>query len=152
MRVLLFLMAGVSGCAGELAPPEIWIDYSPINLGVVGIDEIGDAVEFHIQLTNRGDELLIIDDVSIRGDSRCSMTVNGPDLTELPNEESAFIQLTYSPPEVGDDHLALEVASNADNYSVLIVPICSRVVETVSDSDESISCIEPPADQADCSE
>ena len=152
MRVLLIFLAGLVGCAEDLTPPEIWIDYSPINLGVVGLDELDGSVELHVQLTNRGDDLLVIDGVTLRADTRCSMSFNGPDLTELPNEESAFIQLSYSPTEEGDDHLSLEISSNADNYPLLVVPICSRVVSSVSDSDEAMSCTEPAADQADCAE
>jgi len=150
MRVILATLPLVVACTST--PPEIMIDISPVNVGIRSIDPELDPLHFDLQLTNRGDKTLSIESVTFRGDTNCAFTFDGPDYFDLGYEDTAFIRGWYQPTVAGEDQLAMEVVSNAENYPTLVVPICGKGVEPGTTDVEPATCEVPPEDQADCEE
>ena len=148
--VLALLIVICAGCDDELDPPEIWIDISPVNLGIHTTAADAGAYHFDLQLINRGEEQLIIQSVDYRGDQNCAFTFEGPDMFEMGENESSFIRGWYEPVVAGDDQIAMDVISNAHNYPTLVVPICGRAVPPGTEDATMPECQVPPADQPDC--
>lgn len=153
MRPIVVMLALVAliGCDDELSQPEIWIDLSPVNLGIHEIDPDAGPFDFNLQLSNRGEKKLVIESVVYRGDQNCSLTFDGPDLWELGEEESAFIQGHYLPTVAAVDQVAMTVYSNSQQNAELVVPICGKAVPAgTEDPGDDPVCQVPPADQPDC--
>jgi hypothetical protein len=138
------------GCVEELSPPEIMIDISPVNVGIREISPDTDLYHFDLQLYNLGDKELRIDSVDYRGDQFCSFTFEGPDVWEMGKNESAFIRGWYDPVAPGEDHISMEIVSNADNYPLFVVPICGKAVPAGTTEAEFPVCQIPPAEPANC--
>ena len=145
----LSLVLLIAGC--ETTPPEISIDISPVNCGIRSTDPDLDPYEFNLQLINLGEQTLVIEDVVYRGDQNCSFNFEGPDVTELGFEETAFIRGFWAPTVEGEDQIAMEeVSSNAENHPLLVVPICGLGVAPGTEDAEPIECQVPPEDQREC--
>lgn len=149
-RGILWAWVGMwlPGC-GQ-APPEIWIDVSPVNVGIRSTDPDLGALHFDVQLYNRGEETLVIETVAVRGDQRCAFDWQGPDVLELPQDGSAFIRGFYKPLEEGEDQVALIIVSNSSVNDPLVVPVCGKGVAPGVESAEGVACQLPPEDQPDC--
>ena len=148
---LVLVLVALSGCDEGLKPPKIWIDLSPVNLGIHEIDPDAGPYDFNLMLSNRGEEKLVIQSVVYRGDQNCSLTFEGPDLWELGEEEAAFIQGHYLPTVPGEDQVAMTVYSNSKSNAELVVPICGKAVPAgTEDPGEQPVCQVPPVDQPDC--
>ncbi len=151
LTVVLFALLAAAGCEeGEVLPPTIMIDVSPVNVGVRWVSEDVNPIHFDLQLYNTGDETLVFDAVEFRGDTNCAFTFEGPDVDELIGQESAFIRGWYDPTVIGTDQIAMEVLSNATNYPEMVVPICGRGVEEGTVLVRPAVCELPPDDQLDC--
>ncbi len=155
MRRTLWLLGLVPllamlACEEEKTPPEIWIDISPVNVGVRSTSPDAGSLHFDLQITNRGDELLVIDSLESHGDQNCHFTFDGPDKTELGDEESAFIRGWYQPVIPAGDQMALLIHSNASNVDPLVVPICGRGLNEGDPFRKPPMCVVPPDDQPDC--
>ncbi len=140
----------VVGCDEGAGPPEIAIDVSPVDVGPRSVDPDVSPLHFDLQLYNGGGDVLAISSVTYRGDVNCAFTFEGPDRTELGPEESAFIRGWYKPEVVDLDHIAMEVVSNADNFPLLVVPICGKGVEPGTLIVRPYECVVPEPDQPDC--
>lgn len=139
----------LAGCASD--PPEISIDVSPINVGVWSTDPSAEARRFDFQLINEGGGVLSIESVSFRGDQNCAFTFEGPDYTELGEGDAGFVRGWYAPTVEGEDHIAMDVVSNAENYPTFTVAICGKAVALGSQDTTPIeACQDPPSDQPDC--
>jgi len=149
MGVALILLACV-GCTGT--PPQISIDVSPVNVGIRSIDPELEPRHFDLQFTNRGEQTLIIESVTWRGDQNCAFDFEGPDVTELGEDDAAFVRGYYKPTVAAEDQIAMEVVSNSEEHSTLIVPICGKGVEPGTTDAEPPVCQVPPGDQPDCEE
>ena len=148
---LLIFSLGFCGCTEELDPPEIWIDISPVNVGARSIDLAVEPRRFDLQLTNRGEEVLVIDSIAIKGDQNCAFEFIGPDINELAQDERAFIRGWYGPTIAADDQIALEINSNCVVFPTLVVPVCGRGVPPgTEDAGPPLVCNVPPPDQPDC--
>ncbi len=132
------------GCAEE--PPEIWIDRSPIELGVV---RTGETRDFSLQLANQGGGVLEIEPFGLRGDDDCAFELAGPDETSLSGALQGFITGTFAPARDGVHQVALYLSSNAETYPQLIVPICAVVGDEATEA-ELEACEEPPAEAENC--
>lgn len=147
----LIAASSVLGCSEEgTSGPEILIDVSPVNLGVVAVD--ADAEHFDLQLTNRGDSTLLIDGWSLRGDQHCALEMTGPDVSEVSPGGSAFLRGWYGPSVVAEDQIELLITSNAVDYPELVVPVCGRGVDPADEDAEPPECELPDVDQLDCDE
>ena len=93
---LIAVIAGVA-CDDDLLPPEIWIDISPVYVGKWSTAEDAGPNDFDLQLTNRGEDTLKIEQLLIKGDENCAFKFKGPDINELNENESAFIRGWYQP-------------------------------------------------------
>ena len=143
------LVLFATGCtSSEALPPEISVDISPVNVGVWSTDAA--PLHFDLQLRNTGEEALVIQQVIIRGDTRCSFAFQGPDKEQISGKEASFIRGWYDPDSVGEDHLAIEVTSNATNYTTFVIPLCGKGVSPGTTDAEAAECAIPPADQGDC--
>lgn len=151
VSVVLWALLVAAGCEeGEILPPTIMVDVSPVNVGVRWVAEDVNPIHFDLQLYNTGDETLILESVDYRGDTNCAFTFEGPDTLELIGQESAFIRGWYNPTVVDNDRIAMEVLSNADNYPEMVVPICGRGVPEGTTFARPAFCDIPPEDQPDC--
>jgi len=148
--VLSFLFVACAGCEAQLEPPEIGIDISPVNLGIHSIAADAGLYHFDLQLTNNGEETLVLESVSYRGDQNCSFTFEGPDTMELSENESSFVRGWYEPTISGEDQIAMEVLSNASNFPKLVVPICGKAVPPGTEDAGMPVCQVPPQEQPDC--
>lgn len=152
--LLLTSLAGLAclaACTEELRDPEIWIDISPVYVGMRSIDPQVGPVHFDLQLTNRGDKELRINRYEVHGDQHCAFTFQGPDRQALQREESAFIRGWYQPLVAADDRIALSIYSNDLTHNPLIVPVCGRGVPPgTTDGGTPPACVVPPATQPDC--
>jgi hypothetical protein len=151
--VLFLLLFGCAACEEDLSPPEIWIDISPVYVGIHEINPESEPYHFDLRFTNRGEEALEIESARIRGDQYCAFEFQGPDILELGEDESAFMRGWYNPAVAADDQIALELYSNAVNYPMLVVPVCGRgVLPGTQDAGPAPSCNVPPTSQPDCPE
>jgi hypothetical protein len=155
--VLSLLFVACVGCEEELAPPEIGMDIPMTeageyvaNLGIHVVDSDAGPYEFNLQLVNKGEEKLVIESVSYRGDQNCSLALEGPDVMEMGENESAFLHGSYDPTILGEDQIAMEVVSNASNYPRLVVPICGKAVLPGTEDAGMPECQVPPQEQPDC--
>lgn len=146
----LIAMAACSDGDSESTPPSIHVDVNVMNLAVRTTNPDLEPLHFDLQIYNRGDEVLVIENVRDHGDDNDAFTISGPDITELQKNESAFIRGWYSPSVVGDDTINLEIRSNDPCRTLLTVPVCGRAVAPgTTDVIEPPSC-EAPADPSDC--
>lgn len=142
---LLFPLFGA--CADT--PPEIWLDRSPIELGRVNV---GDTMDFALQLANDGGGTLVVQPFALRGDDDCAFFLEGPDETELAGPVQGFIRGTFSPSRAGAHQVALYLDSNAATLPAVIVPICAIADDGSGDYDDATAtCEEPAVDAANCS-
>ena len=149
LLLIVVVFACLAACEEEsLSPPEISIDLSPVPVGTHYTD--ANPYVFNLMIQNRGDQTLVISSVVARGDQNCAFTWMGPDKTELEYDESTFVQGTYDPSMAGEDQVALEIRSNAENYALMEVPVCGKAVAPGDDKGEDITCQLPPSDQEDC--
>jgi len=147
---LSMLVVACAACTAT--PPQISVDVSPVNVGVRSIDPDLDPRHFDLQFTNRGEQTLIIESVTWRGDQNCAFDFEGPDVSELGEDDAAFLRGFYKPTVVGEDQIAMEVVSNSEEHATLIVPICGKGVEPGTVDAEPPVCQVPPDDQPDCPE
>jgi hypothetical protein len=148
---LLVALLVYGGCEEESSPAELWIDIAPpIWAGNRSIDPEISPLDFNLQLTNRGDDVLVIDSVIKRGDHNCAFVFEGPDVSELMHNESAFIHVLYKPLVAEQDMVAMEISSNSHINPLLVLPICGQGVVPGSEDPGVFDCAEPPASQADC--
>jgi hypothetical protein len=144
------LLLACAGCTST--PPQISIDVSPVNVGIRSIDPDLEPRHFDLQFTNRGEQTLIIESVTWRADENCAFDFEGPDVAELGEDDAAFVRGQYQPTVAAEDQIAMEVVSNSEEYSTLIVPICGLGVEPGTVDAEPVVCQVPPDDQPDCME
>lgn len=149
LLLIVVVFACLAACEEEsLSPPEISIDLSPVPVGTHYTD--ASPYVFNLMIQNRGEQTLEISSVVSRGDQNCAFAWIGPDIAELEFNESAFLQGTYDPSSAGEDYIALEITSNAENYTVMEVPVCGKAIAPGDDPGEDITCQLPPSDQPDC--
>ncbi|MEM6926551.1 MAG: hypothetical protein AAF602_06470 [Myxococcota bacterium] len=139
-------LAILLGACAEM-PPEIWLDRSPIELGVVTVDT---TVSFGLQLSNQGGGILEVEPFALRGDDDCAFFLEGPDLTELAGPSQGFIRGTFSPSRTGLHEIAIYLNSNAETLPNLIVPICAMVDDGSGTSEPPEMCEEPGPEAMNC--
>ena len=153
-RMLIALVVlGLSGaaCEEEIAPPEIYLEVSPVNCGPRSTAADLSAYDFDIMLYNVGEETLLISEVVERGDSNCAFEFEGPDLLKLGENQATFIRGRYKPTVEGDDQIALEISSNSQVHDPLIIPVCGRGIAPGKEDDgPPLQCNVPPQDQPGC--
>ncbi|MBW2256180.1 MAG: hypothetical protein JRI25_16510 [Deltaproteobacteria bacterium] len=132
---LSMLVVACAACTAT--PPQISVDVSPVNVGVRSIDPDLDPRHFDLQFTNRGEQ---------------TFDFEGPDVSELGEDDAAFMRGFYKPTVVGEDQIAMEVVSNSEAYPTLVVPICGKGVAPGTVDAEPPVCQVPPDDQPDCAE
>jgi hypothetical protein len=156
-----FLMA----CEQQtITPAQIGVDISPVYVGMRSTNPSIGPIHFDLQVYNTGDQVLTISSVTARGDQHCAFIFEGtadcadpcrtpsPDRVTLGKNEAAFIRGYYQPTVAADDFIALDVASNSQRDSTLIIPICGRgVAPGTTDAGDPPTCINPPSTQANCS-
>ncbi len=150
LAVLLILLACLA-CEEDLTPPEITGAARVLWLGDFALD--AEPEPFDLSIYNTGEETLKIEKLEVRGDQYCSFTISQPDLTELGENDVAFIRGWYDPERVASDQIAIEITSNAVNLPLFIIPICGlgKTPEDTTDY-EPMTCNIPPPSQPDCEE
>jgi hypothetical protein len=150
-RLMACVLLAACGGQEETGPAQITVDWSPVTLGVHGLPQ-KEEFHFDMQFTNIGGELLTLESVTVKGDSRCAFTFEGPDITEIAATESAFIRGFYAPTSEGEDQIAIEVVSNAKDYPDFVVSICGAAVPSAGlDGAEEPVCQGPAESAANCS-
>lgn len=102
-------------------------------------------------LSNRGNERVEISDVRLLGDARCSFRTPEIDVMEIePGFGAALVRIDYAPQTAGEDHVTLEIDSNAVNFATLRVAICGRALDDASDASGCPDCQEPESADPAC--
>lgn len=144
MRVLSIALV-LAACGST--PPEVWLDVSPVELGVHDLGS--EPHPFSLQVGNRGGEDLEITRVALYHDPRCALEVEGPDQWVLsPTHEALFRGFYTAPSEPGHDVGVLVIDSNDPVTPRLLVPICGSAEgeEPLADT----TCELPAEDVPDC--
>jgi hypothetical protein len=126
--------------SSKLAPPcfdapEACPDLSPVRFCA---REAGSDNVVNLKVLNRGNKPLTVNSVKVRGDTRCAfkMPQYSPALgTAVEGGDSLIFQFQYDPPSPGDDHIAIEVTTNADNLPLIVIPVCGHGVPPVQNLD-----------------
>jgi hypothetical protein len=146
----LALMITCFGCEEDPDPPEIWSDIPVVYVGARSIaPEIG-AFEFNIRLGNAGDEMLIIESLTVKGDQNCSFVFEGPSNLKIGPTTASYVKGEYKPTVAGEDHVAIIITSNSVKNGVATIPVCGIGVNPGAEEPDAISCNVPPPDQPDC--
>ena len=147
--LFICLVISCLACEEDASEPEIWLDISPVYVGIRSLD--AGPYHFDLQFTNRGQSVLEISGYEVRGDRNCAFSFEGPDISEVGKDESAFIRGWYEPVVAAEDQIALMLNSNCHINPRLIVPICGRgVLPGTLDAGPPPACNVPPSDQPDC--
>jgi hypothetical protein len=153
--VLSLLFVACAGCEAELEPPEILPDINPVYIPSLTSDPTAEPYTFDLQLTNNGEETLVIESVTYRGDQNCAFTMEteDPALWEIDQNGSTFVRWYYDRTFPHQDQIEMDVVSNASNYPTLQIAICGEVFSPTEPTDAGVeTCLLPPADQPDCAE
>ena len=111
--------------------PEICPSLSPIRFCAryVQTDNV-----FNVLLLNKGERPLTINSIKVRGDTRCAFKNPqfSPEIGEKAIEpnDAMVVRFRYNPPAAGEDHIAIEMTSDADNLPSLLIPVCGKGVDT----------------------
>ena len=138
----------------ELFPTGLYFD-TDLCLGTY----IGTAPENTLQITNGGQEPLLLTSVVKTGDSHGVFAVNGPVLeadggdqpaTQLLSQQTAFVQVIFTPTAPLKYTASLTISSNAANSPSLVVPLRAvGVLPPVSNGDAGSSDLDGGAPLAD---
>jgi hypothetical protein len=129
------------------AAPEVWLDLSPVDVGVHSPG--GEPHPFSLQVGNRGGEDLTIQRVALYHDPRCAMDLEGPDRWVLSTGHEALFRGVYTPPdEPGEDVAVLAVDTNDPELPRLLVPICGAAEG--EEPLELAECALPEPEVPDC--
>ena len=148
ISIVLLILFGLA-CEEEYSPPSIYTQLSPLFLDD---HSIGEVYDFDILITNRGDEVLKIERIEVKGDETCAFKFEGPDINELGKDQYGFIRGFYQPQVQGYHQIALHVISNAEDYPDFIIPVCAIAIPAGSSppTETLPKCSAPPETQPDC--
>lgn len=65
----------------------------------------------------------------VYGDDRCSFSEAMIEKTTIGPNEIAVLKVDWKPESAGEDHAAISIRSNAENFPELILPICGRAID-----------------------
>lgn len=113
--------------------PQVCPDQGSYRLPIYyhDVNYQGDTMSFALTNCSTGNEPLTISKIVLAGDSRCSMIFDKTkDVESLVVEpgEATIIRVLYKPSDLGEDHAALRITSNAENFPELVLPMCARAV------------------------
>ncbi len=125
----ILALASCSGGNDLPVKPQLKLDRSSIGFGQeFGSGTfVGTSPQQSIQITNGGQQDLVISGVTLTGDP--AFTKNGPSSTTLKSNEQTFIQLIFTPPAAGPYTAKLTIASNADNAPSQDVPVTGKGID-----------------------
>lgn len=111
---------------------QICPNRSPLNYQswLVGTDR-----PFNLLLTNAGQTPLHISSIKVRGDDRCAFAPPqfAPAITTpIPPKDGLIIRLKYNPPSTGQDHIFIEINSDAENFPLLGLAACGKAVNSTT--------------------
>ena len=130
----------IKDCAGQMTSYKDYACSEPQICPDVGVHalpsfEIGSTplnVSFVITNCSTGNKKLRVATVEMEGDKRCFFGFNAASAisaTEIAPGDTALIQATYAPTAEGEDHAAISVYSNAQNFPGLMLMLCGRAVK-----------------------
>ncbi len=115
----------------DCTEPQICPDQGKLRYSD-SIDPAAPPFTMTLTLTNctggPGKRNLVISGLAVAGDSRCSFKEPEVESREVKPGESIFVRLLYKAPAVGEDHAALHIISDAQNYKRLVIPICFKAL------------------------
>jgi hypothetical protein len=115
---------------------------------------VGESKTVTVAVTNcsTGSKKLWILNVQMEGDPRCVFEFDPQkDLSPIliaPGESGA-VKTVYKPQAEGEDHAAVAIYSDAQNYPGLMLQICGRAVTTAGTS-QPLTCVDPAGAVAPC--
>lgn len=74
---------------------------------------------------SKGGKPLVITKIFVRGDARCAFTEPQIEATEIDPGMETAVKIDWKPAAAGEDHAALVIVSNAQNFPELVLPACS---------------------------
>jgi hypothetical protein len=115
----------------DCAEPQICPDHGAhqIPFYILAPSTAPEELTFTLTNCSTGGKPLVIEKVEITGDPRCHFTFNPetdiqPSL-EIKPGETGFIRAVYDPQALGEDHGQIRIYSNAQNFPLLVLPICA---------------------------
>jgi hypothetical protein len=111
--------------------PQVCLDQSKRKIPDLVLDPKAQGQEVSFILTNcsTGHRKLTISRLVLAGDSRCVFTEPEIDPGKVIEPGGQItLRTVYKPTAVGEDHAALIVESDGQNYPKFVIPICGKVI------------------------
>jgi hypothetical protein len=119
--------------------PQICPDQGVVSIPGFVLGSSAQSVTFTITNCSTGTRKLRVARVDLEGDPRCSFQLDPNTPAEIAPGESATVKADYAPQVEGEDHAAIVVYSDAQNFPGLMLPLCGRAV-TSGGSPGSLTC------------
>jgi hypothetical protein len=119
--------------------PQICPDQGVVSIPEFVIGSPPESVVFAITNCSTGTRKLRIAKVELEGDPRCSFKLDPQTPSEIAPGQSATVKADYEPKSEGEDHAAIVVYSDAQNFPGMMLPLCGRAVKT-GGSSGSLTC------------
>ena len=102
---------------------------------------------FNLLLQNFGRQPLTITGIRVRGDERCAFVEpqTSPAIGQtVEGADGMILRFKYRPPAEGEDHIQIEVESDAENFPLLSVSVCGRGVTstTTDEARQPLPCLD----------
>ncbi len=112
--------------------PQVCPDQSKRKIPdfVLDLKAQGQEVSFILTNCSTGNRKLTISKLVLAGDSRCVFSEPEifPGKVVDPGDQIT-LRTVYKPTAVGEDHAALIIESDAQNYPKFVIPICGKVID-----------------------
>lgn len=147
VALLVVTGAGWTACddaSTECEQPELVSTLSPVNLGNMvkrGSEPIDEATNTNppyalaLLLSSTCLQPVVIEKVCVVGD-KASFSLRGPNPESVPFRTETAIEITYdrtgTSPNGKPEQAALVIQSNAVNQPTMVIPLCARTVDNVS--------------------
>jgi hypothetical protein len=111
--------------------PQICVDQGKRKVPDFVLDAMSSGQEVSFLITNcsSGNRKLTLSKLTIAGDSRCSLAEPQVEPGKVIEAgQQAVVRTIYKPKGLGEDHAALIIQSDAQNFKPLIIPICGKAL------------------------
>jgi hypothetical protein len=118
----------------DCTEPQLCVDQGKRKIPDYVLNDPGKEASFTLTNCSTKNSKLIINKIIIAGDSRCSFSepeIEQTEAKEIDPGKSISIRTVYKAKAVGEDHAAIHIYSNAQNWNPLIISLCGKTSLTV---------------------